>query len=746
MSIDLPALYRRQLEPWPSAMRRHFYGIPGSEDLTCFGPGDHGHWAVQTNATAAAALAVLATDTQTDPQCTGMSTDEMLDLALCTTRFALRSNHVGGGTATDGETWGRSWISALALERMMHGLEALDDHLTDSDRDCLQRVLLSESDWLLDHYPVVAGLSDGALNKPESNIWNGCILLRTALMFPDTPRRDAFLEKGTAFLLNGISIPEDAKSTEIIEGRPLSDWYVGANIFNSMACDHHGYLNVGYMAICLSNIAMLHCSCRAQGWQAPEALYHHARELWQLVKTCTFPDGRLWRIGGDTRARYCYCQDYAIPVWLWAQDFLGDHEAASFEHGWLDQIQKEARHNEDGSFLSGRLKELESVSPLYYARLEGDRAVSLSMGAYWHRKFFSDNQKTAAANPPIPILNSWLEQFHGATLVRGEKRLVSWTWRSAEGPQGLCLPPNASTMAEWRGNLSPRIHGMGMSNDHRGKAKQMETFEGGFATCGSIHVHSEHFIAEGESARIVALIDLACVALPDDQSLVILQRAGVAGRTGLREVKGLFLQIPNDLFNGMRRHYTSAEGGFVLAGCPGTAETRTIPGNWLNIDDCLSVTRLYGPELSIFRPADRQITLRALGNRLHTAKAGGSIYADEVCCGCHVDSQHYDAGSLLLDLGAVVRSGITAAATRTLSEKNADTLFVTSSPDCRGLQVTGGTGSRYLVIANFGKAPAREEISLPVSVLAGGTLNDMGDSKIELNVPEGHVAVLGIHS
>jgi len=72
-------------------------------------------------------------------------------------------------------------------------------------------------------------------------------------------------------------------------------------------------------------------------------------------------------------------------------------------------------------------------------------------------------------------------------------------------------------------------------------------------------------------------------ALPDDQGMVILQRARVFARTGLSEVKGLFLQIPNDLFNGNRRTYASEAGVFELEGCSGTLEVRPISGDWLAI-------------------------------------------------------------------------------------------------------------------------------------------------------------------
>ncbi len=725
-------------------MRRYLYPIPGDPASACFGPGDHGHWSLQANNTAAAAFAVLAADPATDFPRAGMSRDEMHSWALRLIHFALTSHHAGGGAATDGQSWGHSWISALCLERLMHGLDALGPAMPEADRALLGRVLVSEADWLLDHYDVVAGLVHH--NKPESNIWNGCLLHRAARLIPDAPRRAAYLDKGTRFLLNGISLPADAESREVIAGRPLAEWHVGANLFDTLACNHHGYLNIGYLVICLSNLAMLQFSCRAHGWAPPEGLEHHARDLWQLVKTCTFPDGRLWRIGGDTRVRYCYCQDYAIPAWLLARDLFGDPDVEALEHGWLDQLETEAAANPDEAFLSARLARLEAVSPQYYVRLEGDRACTLSMGVYWHR--LRAAAAPAAQASPIPILTDWADEYHGSLLVRGARRLASWTWGAAQPPQGLCLPPDGSDLAEWQGNLGGRIRGLGYFNDATCRPDQHAAFPGGFATCGRVTVSSHHFVSEGDLPRDVAEIDLACVALPDDRTLVVLQRARTTGRVWLREVKGLFLQVPNDLFNGMARTYRHAGGAMALPGCPGEAEVRPIPGNWLNVAGRLGVVRLYGPDLCLSRPPDRQITIAPSPHQPYAALGGGTLYADEICGGCVVGAQAYDAQTALFDLGAVLLAGATAGETARFAQAHGSAVLATHSPDTRGVLVTGADERRYLILANFGD----EEAVAPAAgrdapqVLAGAAAQSMGGRR-QLVIPPRQVAVAsGLHA
>ncbi|HUU21390.1 MAG TPA: hypothetical protein VM389_02530, partial [Phycisphaerae bacterium] len=334
--------YLRCLEPWAAAATRDVYTPPDRPDLACYGTGYDG-WGVQTNQKALAALAALAADPDLDESRAGVARDELLGLALRMLRFSLESHAEGSFRCTDGASWGHTWVSALGIERMMHGVEAIEPRLADADRDLLRKVLVSECDWLLDHYDVRAGRVEN--NVPESNLWSGAILHRTAAMFPDAPRAAEYREKGSQFLVNAVSVASDTASDAIVDGKPVRERHVGDNFFESCALNHHRYLNVGYMVICLSNAAMLHFAFRARDAEPPEALYHHVEDLWRLVKQCTFPDGRLCRIGGDTRVRYCYCQDYAVPAWLLAADRFGDLDCIAFERGWLDQVRTETAAN-----------------------------------------------------------------------------------------------------------------------------------------------------------------------------------------------------------------------------------------------------------------------------------------------------------------------------------------------------------------------------------------------------------------
>ena len=690
--------YRVLVESWVSASRRHLYRLPHAPELTCYGIGNHGHWSYQANDTAFAAVATLAADPGTDEGRVGMSRDELIGTALSMARFTLATHLANGGQSTDGQPWGHSWISVLGLERMMHGLDAVSEHLDDCDREMMRAMMVSEADWLLDGWPVVADIdARTGKNHPESNMWNGAFLHRAAMFYPDAPNVDAWREQGTLNLLNAVSIPSDAESEALYDSRPLKEWHRGANMCESMACHHHAYLNIGYMVVTLSNLAMFHFACRSRGVKAPEALYLHAADLWAAIKRCTFADGRLLRIGGDTRVRYCYCQDYAIPAWLFVRDHLGDSDVEALEEGWLAQVSTEMAHNPDGSALGERLRALEEQSPLYYTRLEGDKGGSLSMGAYW-RRVFADFAESPVAEQRPSCDGQWEDEFHGMQFVRSRRRICSWVWEAAERPQGLILPADDSSLAEWRTNLAGRVLGLGRVNNCTYGTPGTVSFPGGFATCGRTTIRTSGHAAEGESDADVATVDIAFTALPDDRTTVVMQRARAIHRVFLREVKGLALNVPNDVHNGGFRRYCAPDRTFTTRMCPGVDERIAVRGNWLNVDDRLGVVQAYGLEqLGIFRPADRQIAI-------HGDKTAGLLYVDEIVTVCRRGTRSYDAGGTLFDLGCAL---FPAGSETTQEVASGIRAVETAREEVRALEVDGADCERYLVIANFGDVEAR---------------------------------------
>ncbi|TVQ17872.1 MAG: hypothetical protein EA382_18370 [Spirochaetaceae bacterium] len=697
---------RELLERWAEWADRHVHRDHRTPPLSGYGPG-YRHWGVQSNWNYLAAMATLAATP-------GVRARQRWHArAVEALRLALATHVTGDRTCGDGGQWGHSWIGMLGIERAMHGVHHLDEAMEPSDRQALHRVLVAEADWLLHDGSrgrfagVVGGkwAADGK-NNPESNIWSGALLWRVACMYPDEPNASAWRELAHDYLVNGVSVERDVNDATDVAGRPLSERYRGANFFPNYALDHHGYLNVGYMVICASNAAILHFDTKKTRVERPESLDHHQRDLWNVLKRMVFADGRLARIGGDSRVRYAYCQEYLFPALLYAADRFGDEHALDLVERQLVLVRREADANGDGSFYGTRVASLRDGNPHYFTRLESDRAVALAMVINYLPLV------DAPPAPPVPfdeaVAGDWFEEEHGAVMTRSTRRFASFSWRARELGQGLCLPPADGSLAEWSRNLCPVVRFLG-DTDRSGTAHRrllhstVTTTTGGFVTCGEIMEGVDVSIDEGARCTDQAVTQLAFAVLPDDRTSVVFQRVVCAtDRIGyVTEVKGLHMNIPNDVFNTGVRTISSAAGTAILETRTPRDELVEVPGRWVNVDGVLGVVLIRGDDgLCIDRSASPR---------------GGtysSLRVDELCSGVHHGVRRVDPGEVLVDLCCALLVGADAAETAALETETA----AWDACGVRAVQVRGADGTEYLVAANFGTEPA--QISVDGSIAA----------------------------
>jgi hypothetical protein len=696
MTTEVAASIAERLAAWASFAERHWSTDERRPRIGWFGTG-YNAWGVQTNQKYAAAMAALAAG---DAPGVPVDREWALDRALRALRFSLGSHHTGDGSCTDGTRWGHTWISGLGVERMMYGVELLRPHLDERDLADLERVLTSEADWLLTQHrpepePVLGDLwAASGMNDPESNIWNGALLWRAAELYPAHPHAPDWRERGRLFLMNGVSVPADAVDDRVVDGRRVRDWHRGANFFPDFALDHHGYLNVGYMVICLSNAAILHFDLAAAGLTAPEALHHHQGELWQVVRRMIFSDGRLARIGGDSRVRYAYCQEYLLPTLLYAADRWGDPHAKELLTAQLGLIEIEHRENDDGSFYGKRLAHLARASPYYYTRLESDRACALGMvAAYLPHTTFPG---PGASSFEDSVAGTWCAPEHGAVLHRSGRRFASFAWRAYGLTQGMCQPPDAGDLAEWQLNLAPEVRILGDPWTGGKPSRELihheiHQFDGGFVTSGAVHEGVNLNIAEGWSGGPAATTQLVVAALPDDRTVVGIQLCRAADWwVYLSSLKGLHLNIPNQLYNGYRR-LVSGDGGDVVLERPGADVTVNLNSRWANVDGRLGVVGLYGASALTL---DRSATPR--GGEFE------SMPVEEVCF-ARVDApRQLRPGETFLDVGWAVLSGATVEETASFAGSSRTRQLDSGATSVRAIQVTGADQREYVVVCNIG--------------------------------------------
>ncbi len=680
--------YVRLMVPWLKPLPEYWRESPANPGYRFYGTGESAHWPTQSNLNVAAALAVLADEPDLDAFAPSMSRGEIRRFALDFFRYALATHKSNKCVvATDGDYWGNHWIAVLGLERAAHGINALEPHLTDDDRRMYRNVRLSEAKFILDDYAVVAGTSAEGRNHPESNIWSGCFLYRTAFDIPDAPERAAMLEKATRFLVAGISIPSDSQSTAAYDGHTVKDLFVGANFTENFSLDHHGYMNVGYSIISMSNLAMALYNFRERGQTMPPALLHNVGKLWDVLRNFIFPDGRLLRIGGDTRSRYTYCQCYAVPVFIMAADLLHDPDAVAMEKRWLRQVKTEMSYSGNGSCYSRRLAPLIDMSPYYGRRLESDHILSLSYGAYWRRKF--DLPSRSPVRKAMPF--AWKDDFHGAACIRTDRTVRSWVRVAGQGPTGLCVPLGKSDMAEWQSNLSGCAEGNLMAPG--ASRSRVVLFTGGFLYSG-VSDHTEvGQIGEGEGQYPVVRVQTAAAALPDGKTLLVVQRGRMIKDATLRFVYSMNCLVPNDVFNHFRRTVATSQSTSILSGTHRTDEVIDTRSTHVNIDDCLSLFSLKAKTtIKIVRESEQNIRLK------RAFPIPTSLYAERFCLSVSRKTSRHRIGDLLFDEAFAASADVDAAATASCAPGK----FTCGNDGLRQAVFTAFDGKTYSLTANFG--------------------------------------------
>ncbi|MBN2712398.1 MAG: hypothetical protein JXR97_08230, partial [Planctomycetes bacterium] len=294
----------------------------------------------------------------------------------------------------------------------------------------------------------------------------------------------------------------------------------------------------------------------------------------------------------------------------------------------------------------------------------------------------------------------WSDEYHGAAMVKDESRVSSFVWRGGEGPNGLVLPVQESSMAEWRQNLTGQVTGIGRVHNTETINKNVRVFDGGFVTEGSFRVSSTEQVIEGNPNTKLAIQHLIFATLPDGRTTVVLQRAVTETRTLVSGVRGLGLQIPNDIFNSSRRTYESATGRVSLCFDEGKEKLHECESGWLNIDNVMGVVSAYGPKsFTLYSPAQRQVGLKKKKG-IETA-VGGMLHADEICLGFENENRRAEAGSVLIEMGAVLRVGESAGDTESFEKSNRLIAKKHENGLCE-ISLTADDGRVFHVIANMG--------------------------------------------
>ena len=306
-----------------------------------------------------------------------------------------------------------------------------------------------------------------------------------------------------------------------------------------------------------------------------------------------------------------------------------------------------------------------------------------------------------------------------AALLRGLGDRLCRIWDCA-------FPSKAATSPNGNQNLAGEIVGNGARNYQDPIQFDRADLPGGFLTWGVSRHCSEFFPNEGDTNPLeMAEQFTAVAALPDDRTMLVIQRCSSLVTERVKSVKGLHLLIQNDLYNDSRRSYRHTAGkDETRGGDSGISLCRDIPGNWINVDERIGLVTAWSRDAwTLNQPGRRQIGIKPYPH-IDSRPAKGNLCADEICSPHREGEIWLEQGELLFDLGAAVLAGTDSEETESVAANDINYLQLTDT--VRVLFCRAADGNRYALAANSGLEAFEWQCSEPVEQSWGETGN--GDS------------------
>lgn len=220
-----------------------------------------------------------------DENATGFSRREM-GLMMASLTRELANHHV----ANNGKStwwWGDEWQSAYWCAMVGQGAWLVWDRLPASTQRAVANMVAHEADRFLAGPAPFNEFSD---TKAEENAWNSEVIVLAVCMMPDHPHHAAWENKAKEYIITSFATPEDVKSTDVIDGKPLKHWLRGPNVHSDFTLENHGFFHPDYTTsyyLTLQNLPFY----KLAGLKAPESILHNVAQLHGILDYFTMPNG-----------------------------------------------------------------------------------------------------------------------------------------------------------------------------------------------------------------------------------------------------------------------------------------------------------------------------------------------------------------------------------------------------------------------------------------------------------------------
>ncbi|HTA31660.1 MAG TPA: hypothetical protein VK731_14295, partial [Candidatus Cybelea sp.] len=494
---------------------------------------------------------------------------------LAAFRFVTATHVTGPRKCTDGKHWGDAWQSAMWTADLAFSAWLIWDELDDGLRKDFERVVAHEADRFLTIRAPAGSFND---TKAEENGWDLTCIALAGNMFPEHPHAAAWKKKAVEYMINTLSTPEDQDDQTVVDGRPVSEWFTGANLHPDFTLENHGFFHPSYIG----------CSCYfltetamyfTLGHQPiPAADTHHLMDTWRMYEgmllpngEAAYPQGMDWDLHGTP-----YLSLYAALA-----SYQKDPMAAHLEEVNL-QYMRAWQVKENGDLaLPG--------SPYGFGR----HAVTAGLATYAFlaHKIFGPPTKELTASEAASIgqgVNA--HDLVGVVTQRTGDKFASFSWSNRvmglvvpigpghEGNPDFTAPVTDGLVGEFV--LGPKDKPKTVVADHSWK-KTADSFE----TTGTLLMN------QGQLKQTLQMTSLGGKTVVYQDRVVALTNVTVA------QEHGVPFGIENDSVNGGTRLLSYQDGELVFDE-RNPRPSMAIPGSWANVDGRLGVIMVAGSGMS----------------------------------------------------------------------------------------------------------------------------------------------------
>lgn len=486
-------------------------------------------------------------------------------------RYAVASHRTGPHTCTDGKPWGNSWQSAMWTCDFSFGAWLMWDDLDADLRKDIERVVAFESDRFLGGKPPAGSFND---TKAEENGWNLVCLALAATMFPDNPHAKDWNEKAIEYAMNTLSAPQDANDKTLVDGRPVNEWFCGANVHPDFTLENHGFFHPGYVGCSsyfLTQTAMYYTFAHRP---VPEAAMHHLMDEWKMFQGIILPNGEAacpqgmdWELHG-------------LPyINLFASLACREHDAlaARMENVYLQYMRAWQVMCHGDLTVPG--------SRLGFTR-HAICAEQATYGFLAHKIFGPAAPEMSASEAARAVEGVHLDEWVQVVTHRTMDKFVSFSWTNRIMGMVIPIGPGHEANPDF---TVPFVSGFvgGFDLKPRGAVKTSaiehtwKQMPDGFETTGIVLLNG---------GRLKQKLRMTSIG---EKTVLFQDRVTALKDVSIEEERGIPMTIENDDITGGKRTLYYDRGETVVE-WKKIKPARPIPGSWINVDGRLGLVEVMG--------------------------------------------------------------------------------------------------------------------------------------------------------